>query len=485
MEATATSRAGLPRLDLVEIELAKRAERQLSRFVKQAWKLVEPETPLIWNWHHDIICEHLEAVTAGQIKDLLINVPPGHTKSRIVSVMWPAWMWVHKPSHQFLCSSYSGDLAKRDSIYCRQVIQSRWYQQWWSDRFSISGDMNLKTRFGNNRGGHRIAISVGGGATGERGDTIICDDPHNLKYIHSKLVREEARRWWKQVMPSRRNNPETASRVIIMQRGHYADLAGEVIKDGGYTELVLQAEQESKSVITYPRTGRVQSRKDGDLLWPERFNAKVLGELREELGPYAYAAQYQQTPVPEGGGIIKAEWWKHYDQLPNITSVIHSWDTAFKAKQDNDFSACVTVGEFAGRYYIIDVFKKRMEYPELREKCQAIDKAYPNTTATLIEDHASGQSLVQDMKQLHGMTVLPVRADTDKVSRVHAVTALIEAGKVWIPRKAHWIAEFVRECTEFPYSEHDDQVDALSQALGWLQKRTRTTFERATEFRRV
>jgi hypothetical protein len=216
-----------PRL-LIEIE-AEQAARHLREFVRQAWPVVEPSTPFVSGWHIDAIVEHLEAVSLGQIRNLLINVPPRHMKSLLVSVFWPAWEWIRWPQRRWLYSSYGAQLSIRDSVKCRRLIESPWYQARWADRFALTSDQNTKGRFDNNRSGYRLSTSVGGSATGEGGDRIVCDDPNNVKEVESDSVRKTTNDWFDVVMSTRVNDPKTAAKVVVMQRCHQQDLSGHLL----------------------------------------------------------------------------------------------------------------------------------------------------------------------------------------------------------------------------------------------------------------
>ena len=229
---------------------AERALRSLREFVRQTWVIVEPSTPFVPGWHIDAIIEHLEAVTCGQIRNLLINVPPRHMKSLLVSVLWPAWEWIVHPERRWLCSSYAASLSIRDSTKCRRLIESPWYRRFWEDRFALTTDQNTKSRFDNDRSGYRIATSVGGAATGEGGDRIVCDDPHNVQEAESDSIRNGTTSWYDVVMSTRVNDPRTAAKVVVMQRCHQRDLSGHLLAQGGWDLLCLPAEYEGPTRAT-------------------------------------------------------------------------------------------------------------------------------------------------------------------------------------------------------------------------------------------
>ena len=290
----------------------ERMEGRLSEYVRLAWRVVEPATVYLHNWHIDAICEHLEAVMAGQIRNLLINMPPRHMKSLTVSVFWPTWAWIEHPEIRWLFSSYAEALSIRDSLKCRRIIQSPWYQTNWGDIYQLTSDQNVKGRFENNRTGYRLSTSVESGNTGEGGDLVICDDPHNVKEAPSQAKREAALIWWDETMSTRLNNPKTGIKVIIMQRVHNEDLAGHVLAQGGYEHLCLPEEYEPENKIV-TCIGWEDPRKEKDeLLWLERVGPEEVAGFKRTLGPYGYAAQFQQRPQPLQGGMFKAPWLRWY-----------------------------------------------------------------------------------------------------------------------------------------------------------------------------
>src|SRR6266481_4002644 len=282
MKNSASYKILLSRPSLADEIAVEQAKRRLREFVRQAWPVVEPATRFIPGWHLDAICEHLEAVTQGHIRNLLINIPPRHMKSLDVAVFWPAWEWIRCPERRWLFSSYALSLSIRDSVKCRRLIQSAWYQSRWCDRFALTGDQNAKERFENDQTGYRLATSVGGAATGEGGDRVIVDDPHNVKEAESDTVRKGVIDWWDHVMSSRLNDPKSGAKVIIMQRVHEKDLSGHVLEQGGYEHLCLPAEYEGNKRST--SIGWSDPRQEpGELLWPERFGTKEIEELKHSM----------------------------------------------------------------------------------------------------------------------------------------------------------------------------------------------------------
>jgi len=469
------------------------ATESLYEFTKQAWHVVEPGVQFVDGWHIRAICEHLEAVTRGEIRKLLINIPPRHAKSTIVSVMWPCWEWISHPYEKYLCASYSGILSTRDNVKSRRLIQSPWYQERWGDVYQLAGDQNQKTRFENDKTGYRIASSVGGTATGEGGSRLILDDPHGAQDAQSDVLRDSALEWFDMVWSTRLNDPKRDSMITIMQRLHEKDVSGRIIELGGWEHLCLPAEFDGvarrTSLGTYdPRT------KNGELLWPDRFGERELRSLKIQLGEYGVAGQLQQTPTPSGGGILKTDWfelWPAAKSPPVFEYVVQSYDTAFTERTTGDPTACTVWGVFrkGGEYRVmlLDSWSEHLEYPDLRERVirdwsmkyagdeNDIANKPRKVDNVLIEQKGSGQSLLQDLSRAR-VAISPYNpGHIDKVARAHIVSPLIEAGMVYIPeskkmpgRWVSWADGFMRQVSRFPNDAHDDYVDTMTQALRFL-----------------
>ena len=452
-------------------------KRSFKEFIKNSWQTIEPGRDFHDNWHIDAIAEHLQAVVDGDIKRLIINIPPRHMKSISVAVALPAWTWSKCPEKRFLFASYAGSLSIRDSVKCRRLIDSRWYKEYFGDSFELTTDQNQKQRFENNKTGYRIATSVDGALTGEGGDIIVIDDPHNVREAESSTVREGVLEWWDQAMQTRLNDPKTGAFVIIMQRVHENDLTGHILanENDEWDHLCLPARYEighpsptkSKLYFTDPRT------KEGDLLWPERIDEKTLQNLEKSLGSYASAGQLQQRPMPKGGGILKSEWWVPWENshLPEIEYVLQSYDTAFSTKEKTSYSARTTWGVFRKdgqiNALVLEMWYDRVTYPELRRIAQDAYEDY-EPDAVLIEKKASGQSLLQDLR-MAGVPVIEYLPDRDKEARAHASSALLEDGRIYFPSNKKWSKDLIDICAAFPAGDNDDIVDTCTQA--WLRLR--------------
>jgi predicted phage terminase large subunit-like protein len=471
----------------IDCELAIRG---LGQFVRQAWAIVEPSTPFVPGWHIDAIIEHLDAVTRGQIRNLLINVPPRHMKSLLVAVFWPAWEWIRWPERRWLFSSYAAQLSIRDSVKCRRLIESPWYQARWGDRFALTGDQNTKGRFDNNKSGYRLSTSVGGSATGEGGDRIVCDDPNNVNEVESDSVRKATNDWFDVVMSTRVNDPKTTAKVTVMQRCHQLDLSGHLLEQGGWEHLCLPAEYEDGRCATSigwsdPRAAH------GELLWPERFGADEIASLKRSLGSYGAAGQLQQRPSPAEGGLIKRHWWRYYQPLganlppvivrhPDGTDrpiaavllhggrgeLIQSWDCSFKDLETSDYVVGQVWGNMGANFYLLEQVRGRMDFPATLRAVRGMSSRWPAALAKLIEDKANGSAVIQMLTHELG-GILPVNPEGGKVARARAASPLIEAGNVYLPHPqfAPWVNDFIEECAAFPNGAHDDQVDAMTQAL--------------------
>lgn len=468
----------------------------LYEFVKQAWPIVDPAAQFIPSWHIEAICEHLEAVSYGDIRRLLINIPPRHSKSTIVSVMFPAWEWLRRPEEKFLCASYSGNLSVRDNLKTRRLIQSPWYQERWEDSFALAGDQNAKQRFENDKTGYRIATSVGGTATGEGGSRLLLDDPHGAQDAQSDAMREAAIEWFDMVWSTRLNNPKRDAMITIMQRLHERDISGHILEDiGGWEHICIPAEWDGKK--RYTSLGEYDPRKKkGELICPDRFGEKEITNLKQLLGTYGTSGQLQQDPTPAEGGILKTKFfklWPHDKALPQFEYILQSYDCAFTEKTSGDPTACTVWAVFTlngeRNAMLIDAWDEHLSYPELRSRAvKDWGQEYGGTSVKdgmrkarradriLVEAKASGQSLIQDLRLARVPVVAYNPGMADKISRAHQAAPTLELGMLWIPESGKnygqpvtWAAAFMKQVAKFPVAEHDDYVDTLTQAVIYLK----------------
>jgi predicted phage terminase large subunit-like protein len=467
------------RIDQIDRTLA---EKSFADFAQQAWHVPEPRTPYLHNWHIDLIAEQLEAVAAGEETRLIINVPPRSGKSLVATIFFPCWLWTRNPGERFMFASYSAALSTQHSVSRRTLIQSPWYSGFWGNIVKLADDSNLKTEFANTQRGHMIATSVGGSATGRGGRMLIVDDLMNPSQANSDLERKAALRWFDEVFSTRLDDKRHGAMIVIEQRTHEADLTGHLLKQGDWKHVSLAAIATRKTILVFPRSRKEVVREEGAILWPAREGRAELDAVKIRLGSFGYETQYQQSPVSREGNLIKDEWLSETYQQgatpPRFDSTVLSLDTAFKTGNLNDYSAAVSLGVlrrardgYPPGYYLLDAWRGRVTFAELKRRVIQLQQKW-NAGVVLIEDAASGQSLIQELR---AGTILPVKAikpDSDKFSRVAAVCPILEARNLILPREAWWRADLIAELLSFPAGAFDDWVDALAQALNYLRVST-------------
>lgn len=482
-------------LDAVRDQLSRvRAEESLAEFATQAWHILEPSTELKWGWVLDAICDHLEAVTEGSIKRLLITVPPGSMKSLLTGVFWPAWEWGPKnlPGMRYLSTSHKQDLAIRDNLKCRRLIQSEWYQERWP--VLLTSDQNAKGKFENSKTGFREAMAFTS-MTGSRGDRIILDDPLSVDDANSDPALLSAELTFRAALPTRVNNDDSAI-VVIMQRLHEKDTAGIILKEKlGYEHLCLpmyfEPGRRCKTSI-----GFVDPRKEeGDLLFPERFSANTVKQLKATLGEMAFAGQMQQRPSPAGGGILQIkhfQLWLAKWELPRFEYVVQSYDGAYGEKQENDPSGCTVWGTFNERgkrgVMLLDAWVDRLSYPKFRKKVITDwheiygevsiteNKKGKKADAILVENKSSGISILQDLRASNIPAIAYDPGRSSKIMRAHNAAPVLELDCIYIPESRKepgtfttWARWFVEDCEKFPNGEHDEGTDTFTQAMIYLR----------------
>lgn len=440
----------------------------LRTFIREAWHELHPATaPLVPGWHLDALSDHLEAVSRGEIRRLLINVPPGTSKSLTVAVFWPVWEWTTAPHLQYLSGSYGLNLAIRDTRRARILIQSEWYQERWGSVYQMTGDQNAKLHYENDRRGWRLAVGIDGDVTGRRADRLILDDPHKAGEARSPTKREGVIDFYETTWQNRHNNDQTAE-VVIMQRLHTRDLSGYLLSEvGDFEHLCLPMRYDpARTCVTV--LGRVDPRTEaGELLCEKRFDEDAVSRQETILGSYGTAGQLQQRPAPEGGGILQKKWFRYYEMPPKrFDEVIQSWDMSFKKTEDGSFVVGQVWGRLGANKYLLDRVRGRWSFTETLVQVEILSEDWPKARLKLVEEAANGAAVIDT---LHGRIVglVPVRADTSKEARMYAVAPDIEAGNVYLPHPedAPWVRDFVESASLFPFGEHDDDEDAMSQAL--------------------
>jgi predicted phage terminase large subunit-like protein len=438
-------------------------------FVQESFPIVSGGGRLLPNWHLEAMAHELTRVMKGSTRRLIITVPPRSLKSICASVCFPAFVLGHDPSARLICVSYAEALARKHANDCRALMRSALYRGIFpATRISLAKD--TETEVMTTARGSRLATSVGGTLTGRGGKLLIIDDPLKPQDAHSEIARESLKQWYANTLLSRLDHKEEGSIIVVMQRLHPDDLVGHLLEQRGWRHLNLPAIAEQETVIELGATRR-HHRRVGDLLHPERESQTALDELKASMGSMEFTAQYQQAPVPIGGNLIKWSWFRFYDRPPVPQPgdrLIVSWDTALSSSQLADYSACVVLLVRKETVYVLDVVRARLEYPDLKRAVLEHHHRWRNfgcsSYALLIEKKGSGLSLIQDL-QRQNIHAIGVNPEGDKVMRMAAQTAQIEAGAVHLPTRAAWVEDFKKEILAFPMSRHDDQIDALSQAL--------------------
>ena len=501
-------------------------EESLYEFLRNAWKYIDP-SPFVEGWPVEAVAEHLEAVADGEIRRLLINIPPRCAKSSITSVAFPAWVWAQRnrthtsgPGTQFLTASYAQQLSVRDAVKSRRLIESSWYQNLWKDRFKMSSDQNVKSRFENSEKGVRLSTSVDASNTGEGGNIIIIDDPNNAKEANSEAMIEGAIEWWDGTMSTRLNDPKQGAFVVIQQRLAENDLSGHILEKqaDGWTHLCLPMRYEATRSFVTGIGWRDPRTEEGELLWPDRFGPTEVKTLEGQMGPWKSAGQLQQRPEPQGGGIIKRDWWKLWEPAtyPEIGYVVASLDTAYTTKSENDFSALTVWGVFSGaqvspatRYaskagrmvdmteagarfdeaaqvkfpnadmmgsdspkvIMLSAWAERLELHELVLKVASTCKTL-KVDKLLIENKAAGHSVAQEVRRLFSheswMVQLWDPKGQDKMARLYSVQHLFAEGMVYAPDRP-WVEQVIAQVGTFPRGKNDDLVDTVSMGLRHLR----------------
>jgi predicted phage terminase large subunit-like protein len=440
----------------------------LYSFVRKVFATVSPGEPFLANWHLEALCYHLELVLAGKIKRLKIEVPPRSLKSVCASVAFPAFVLGRDPTSKIITVSYSNDLAAKHAADCRAVMQAAWYKALFPST-QLSALKNQESNYETTNRGYRYATSVGGTLTGRGGNLIIIDDPLKPEDAMSETKREAVNAWYSRTLLSRLNNKAQDAIILVQQRLHLDDLAGHVEALEDWVTLRLPAIAEENAQIPLG-LGRFHLRCTGDVLHPEREPQSVLEAMRRSLGTATFSAQYQQCPVPSDGEIVKWSWFRRYSEPPHHSQmkIVQSWDTASKADQHHDYSACTTWGVQGDNLYLLDVDRARIDFPSLKRRVIELARHW-QPRSLLIEDKGSGTALIQQLRAEANGIAYPTAfvPKDDKLTRFHAQSAWIEAGHIWLPENAPWLEDLRAEIASFPQGRNDDQVDSISQFLSW------------------
>lgn len=474
----------------------------LRDYAKQAFELLEPGREYLHNWHIDAICEYLTAATRLELTRLIINIPPRHMKSLLVSVCWPTWVWSFLPQTRWMCQSYAEQLAIRDAVKSRALMQSDWYQRQWGHVWSFSGDQNLKSYYENNHYGFRLSAGVAGMATGEGGDFIIVDDPHKVREVNSDVALKNVAHWWDDTMTTRDNTPGETVRVVIMQRIHQRDLSGHILEkmaEGGpkYEILCLPAEYEDVSRyfdgLDLPDLVPNERYKDprtehGELIWSKRFNKEYVNGLKVSMGTFTAAGQLQQRPAPSTGGIFKKYWWRFWQYpgqhlLPvqvydedgelvtsdlltlehNFDKVAESWDMTFKETTSGSFVCGQVWGKIKADMFLLDQVRGRWELVETIRQVTMLSERWQEASAKYIEDKANGPAVQSTLrKKIPGIIMYSPQGS--KEARAQAASPRCESGNVYLPHphNAPWVWGLIERFANFP-ADFEDEIDTFSQ----------------------
>jgi len=449
-------------------------------FVHKVFHTLTPGQVYVPNWHIEAIADRLERIRRGKVRRQIINLPPRSLKSIMSSVAFPAFALGHDPSHRIICVSYSGDLAKKHSNDFRAVIEAPWYQSVFpATRIGRFKDSEVEIEF--TARGFRLATSVGGTLTGRGGDIIVIDDPLKPDDALSETKRAAANHWFANTLLSRLDDKRTGAIVIVMQRVHMDDLTGFLLSQSDEWEVLsLPAIAEADEVIPV-WGGQTHRRRSGEALSADREPLHVLEGLKGQIGSDAFFAQYQQMPVPPGGAMIKRHWIRRYSTPPqreSVLQIIQSWDTAMKGGPDNDYSVCTTWAQTRDcRMYLLNVWRGRVDYPTLKAKVLALNEEWRPSTI-LIEETGTAIGLIDELRY-HCYGLIGVKPDRDKAARMAMASAKFEAGNVYLPESAAWLADLEAELFAFPGSRHDDQCDSISQALNDQRAQYLATYLRA------
>lgn len=495
---------------------AKGGTLRLYDFVKRAWHILEPDNPFVDNWHIGCICEHLEAVTALEIRQLIINIPPRFAKSLLVSVYWFAWVWTLNPYSRWIYSTYSEDFANRDGRKSLQVVQSGWYQSEYNDKFKITKD--AEGNIINDKQGFRIATMLGGKATGEGGSYFVVDDPMKAADSSSPVKRQKVIDWWTKTTVTRSSgDPKAFRRVVVMQRLHEQDLAGYLAAEvGGYEHLVIPMQHEPRRywfperstpkpkdaiILTKVQlrslTARDPRKEEGELLWPHRFPQEIVDGWKKEL-LFEAAGQLQQRPSDPEGSIFRRVNFKTFHLEPRSDGPVfvlldsegkataipvaacrcfQAADTAVKIKKRNDYTAVVTAFLTpGGNLLIFDVIQVKIESPHLMKFMRSM-RAGPTRWDSVnlmpvrvgrwplkifrqyVEDAASGSGLLQTAAA-EATPMMRLSSAGDKVEKAIPLATMYESGTVYHLAGAAWRSDFEDELVTFPNAAHDDRTDA-------------------------
>lgn len=493
--------AAVTQLDEIDLRERELYEQDLYSYTIEAWKYVEAGRKFVTNWHIGYMCEIGMAVFSGQLKDVILNVPPRHMKSLTVNVFLPTWWWTRKAYTKFLLVAHGRNLVLRDSGKSRRLIKSPWYQKYWGERFKILDDQDTKSYYANDKGGARIVNSLDAGVTGEGGDVLIIDDPLNIQLAQNTAYVEKVNEVWDSTLYSRVDDPTTSPRILIMQRLHENDLTGHLLaEETGWTHFYLPTRYEKKRKCVIFLSGDVNDAGkpypwaqpflydprtiEGELLFPQRFPKKHVDNL-EKKGEHIFTGQQQQRPSKKGGTIFKKKYWRFYDELPpgieELGDGCHSWDCAFKDLRTSSYVCGGAWARYGANIYLLPWhFWDKADILKTIEGIRALNNLFPWLGPKLIEDKANGPAVLTLLgNEIPGLIPFNLKGEgagtgkghqMSKEARAIATVYFAQAGNVWLPNpeKWPWVKGYIKELADFPNGTFNDQVDMTTQALMWF-----------------
>ncbi len=473
-------------------------------FIKQAWPILEPSgVPLDWGWHLDCICDHLLAVSRGEIRSLILNVPPGCTKTLVVSVCWPAWEWIHRPWLRWLCAANDRELVTRDSLACRRLIQSDEYQAAWGHVYRMTSDQNVKTLYENDHRGHRTSVTSGTRVTGKKADIQVVDDPDDADKVHSMADRQSVHNWWDRSFYNRVNHFLTARRVLIGQRTHKDDLFGHIIPTGQFTVVAIPEQFESKTRFTSPlinpRTGKPWTdprTKDGEWLRESRFGPAQAIIAKQQLGSVGYAHQHQQRGTAAEGKHFKEEWFDHYSPNDPGDGFVFAGDGRMGLIRDTVTFLIIDPATGKGPTgdltavgaFRLDLLSDRLMVLEMVSKLIPISDGSDEDLLSIVkrmvnrygaefvgvESDGFQRSVAEKIRdELHVVVREISHQNKGKLTRAQVAIIKAENGDIYVPPDADWVVDFLAELTSFTglgTNEIDNQVDVLSYACAEAER---------------
>lgn len=438
-------------------------------FLRRVFETLNPGTIFIDNWHLHLLTDILEAVAKRELKRIIINVPPRSLKSTIVSVAFPAWLLAKYPTERIIVSSYTQMLSTKHSVDCRKILRSTWFKKLFIHSHIAPGN-NTKNRFSTMANGYRFATSVGGSITGDGGNFLIIDDPHNPTKIAYPGDRERVADWFQNTLTSRIDDKKNGVIILVMQRLHCEDLTGFLLKNQPklWHHVALKAYNETCVDIIFKNKlyKRIAAE---ELLHASREDHESLQRLRLELGHYAFAAQYQQEPTTKMNQLVSAENFHYYEELPSLDSIVISVDCAVNFDDKSDYSAIAIMGIKGETSYLIAMHQIKMHYTDLRNSLLHLIATYkPNSI--LVENRAHGTAVLQELQRQTKIRVISITPKLNKNARFAYLAIAIENGTILLPKSALFVSNLITEIIQFPHGRHDDQVDALSQYMEWLSR---------------